>query len=447
MLNQDNYFFQSKIGGREENQDAALAEILDNGWFIGVVCDGMGGLSGGKIASTLACNEINSCFREVTTLETNPYYILERAIQKANNSILDFAFQKGINRMGTTIAALVLTSEKAIIAHVGDSRVYQTRGGKKIYRTTDHSKVMDAVQKGLMTEEQARVSEDSNKLTKALGLKPNIEIEIKEILYKKGDVFIICSDGVWGVKPESVWLSELLNDNNNLQKNVEWYINKLDEEANKEFEGEHDNLTLLMVRTQQNSKKAALSIDKYLLMAGIIITIIGVIWIGVKIWGKSDKSNSTSSTSTTQVDTVNTPPNKNSKNMPDTSKTPEKKEIRNDSIIENIENDKAKLAQENAHLRKEKQKLQDELKRQKELKPKEAEVNKEKLLTPVLPIENKPKSETPQPKNYVVQKGEGLKKIAAKLEIDLRKLLDCNPQIKNPDEIQEGVEIKLPPCN
>jgi len=428
MLNKENYFYQSKIGGRDENQDAALAEILDNGWFIGVVCDGMGGLSSGKIASALACNEINNCFRNVMSSETDPTRILERSIQMANSTILDYAFQNGINRMGTTVAALVLTSERAIIAHVGDSRVYQTRGGKKIYRTNDHSKVMEAVQSNLMTEEQARISDDSNKLTKALGLKPNIDIEIKEMPYKKGDVFILCSDGVWGVKLESVWLSELLNDNNNLQKNVEWYINKLNEEANKEFEGEHDNLTLMMVRTEQDSKKAGLSINNYLLIAGIITTTIGIIWISGQIGDKNDKNSTTPNTPRSVI-------------IPDTSKISAK--IRNDSLIENIENDKVKLAQENARLRKEKQKLQNELNRQKESKPKEVGVGKEEPL----PIESKPKPETQSPKNYIVLKGEGLKKIAEKLGIDLKKLLDCNPQIKNPDEIQEGTEIKLPPCN
>lgn len=92
----------------------------------------------------------------------------------------------------------------ATIAHVGDSRVYQFRGRTKIFRTFDHSMVFDLVKQKVITEEQARLSAQSNVITRALGIKPDLEVEILERPFEAGDRFLLCTDGIHGSIEENV---------------------------------------------------------------------------------------------------------------------------------------------------------------------------------------------------------------------------------------------------
>lgn len=241
---------RSGVGGRKENQDC-YGGLPTGNYTILTVCDGMGGMAGGQTASTLAVGEILKTLAKITEEDMDSKAIKD-AIDNANRAI----YQRALNDpplrgMGTTATILVLTRRAAYLAHVGDSRIYQLRRGKKIYRTFDHSKVFEMVAQGIMTEEQARQSSFSNIITRALGIKPQVDCDVQKLPYKKGDRFVLCCDGVWNVEPEPEILKLLVAD-----KSPDSTIIGLTDYVNKKgFEGgnEYDNLTAIIADMKRNS--------------------------------------------------------------------------------------------------------------------------------------------------------------------------------------------------
>jgi serine/threonine protein phosphatase PrpC len=246
-----NLYIQSKTGGRLENQDFYSSIQTQYGELI-VVCDGMGGHNGGKHAAETAVKII---LEEVSKSEdTNPVNALHAAISKANTAIWDESQEdRSLKGMGTTVVALLLTSDKAICAHVGDSRIYQLRKGKILYRTFDHSHVFEMVKAGLITEEQARLSEKSNIITRALGIQSTVEIEITDNLsYQKGDRFLLCTDGIWGAVPE-IELVEMVSHKSDIKTVVIQLVDKIDA-IGFASGGRHDNLTAALIDIKNESK-------------------------------------------------------------------------------------------------------------------------------------------------------------------------------------------------
>ena len=158
-------FAESRIGGRAENQDSFAWADTPIGFLI-TVCDGMGGGPGGKTASFIAVNEIIAGVMEADQQEETAN-ILIKAIRRANMAIITRGNeQPELKGMGSTCTVALINSKFATIAHVGDSRVYQFRGRTKIFRTFDHSMVFDLVKQKVITEEQARLSAQSNVITR-----------------------------------------------------------------------------------------------------------------------------------------------------------------------------------------------------------------------------------------------------------------------------------------
>lgn len=244
-------FVDSRIGGRQENQDSAGVKDTALGLLV-VVCDGMGGMQGGQIASITAVTTILSFFDSVDK-QSDPAMTLIKAINEANSQIIAKAKENPtLTGMGTTVTALLKTPKSAIVAHVGDSRVYQFRGNKKVFRTFDHSMVFEMVKKKVLTEEQARLSVQSNVILKALGAKPEVEVEWHELPYLKGDRFILCSDGFWGAMPEKVFIS-LVTKKTNIKEILQETANKV-EALGKEKGEDYDNLTAAIIDMESNSK-------------------------------------------------------------------------------------------------------------------------------------------------------------------------------------------------
>jgi serine/threonine protein phosphatase PrpC len=211
----------------------------------------MGGHNGGRHAAELAVQII---VEEVSKSdEKNPFNALHTAIEKANAAIWNESQEdRSLKGMGTTVVALLLTSEKAISSHVGDSRIYQVRNGEILFRTYDHSHVFEMVKAGLITEEQARLSEKSNIITRALGIKSNVDIEITDNLsYQNGDRFLLCTDGIWGAIPESQLL-EFIIQKGGVESVVSNLVTKVDAigvaNGNK-----HDNLTAALIEIEADS--------------------------------------------------------------------------------------------------------------------------------------------------------------------------------------------------
>lgn len=264
-------FAESRIGGRSENQDSFGSKETKHGFLV-TVCDGMGGGPGGRTASTIAVREIILGIDESADDEELSNLII-KAVRRANMAIIATATENPqLKGMGSTATVLLLTEEKAYIAHVGDSRVYQIRGKKKTFRTYDHSMVFDLVKQHIITEEQARLSAQSNVITRALGIKPDVEVELNIVPYKKKDRFILCSDGIHGTMPE-VDLIQLFADRKNSLGVVTDNISTTIDNLERENGGGHDNLTLAMVEMKKNSiqKVPMSSLQKVILGFALLI--------------------------------------------------------------------------------------------------------------------------------------------------------------------------------
>ena len=245
-------FAESRIGGRSENQDSYGCSDTPYG-FVVTVCDGMGGGPGGKTASTIAVNEIILGIKEGKPDETAINTVI-KAVRRANLAIIEAGNNTpSLKGMGSTCTILLINEDSAIIAHVGDSRVYQLRGRSKVFRTFDHSMVFDLVKQKVITEEQARLSAQSNVITRALGLKPDIEVDIKELSYDKGDRFLLTTDGIHGSVSETELIEMASDKKHALGIVTDGIATTIDGKGRNEGGG-HDNLTIAIIETKNNSK-------------------------------------------------------------------------------------------------------------------------------------------------------------------------------------------------
>lgn len=266
-------FAESRVGGRQENQDCFGWAETNKGYLV-TVCDGMGGGPGGKTASTIAVTEILAGISEASEDEEVSNIII-KAIRRANMAIIEAGNEiSKLKGMGSTATVLLLSEQSAHIAHVGDSRVYQFRGGKKVFRTFDHSFVFEMVAQGVITEEQARLSAQSNVITRALGIKPDVEVDVHEVPYVEGDRFLLCTDGIHGTMPEEELIKAVTSKKLKLGVLVDDIATSVDNNGRMSGGG-HDNLTLALVETKQHSKlKVKMTKQVKFTLAGLAILLI-----------------------------------------------------------------------------------------------------------------------------------------------------------------------------
>jgi protein phosphatase len=210
------------------------------------VADGMGGAASGEVASKLAMEVLDESFsRYVQELEQGRPVVgidrlAEKAVRLANRRVYAAAIRnQGRRGMGTTLTFVAVHGRKAFVGHVGDSRAYMVRS-KKIYQLTrDHSWVEEQLEKGLITEEEAEHHEWRNLITRALGTRPQVAPDTVEIEVKKGDIFVISTDGLHSlVRPEEI-LTEVRRTQDR-QSSVEFLISLANER------GGPDNITLVI---------------------------------------------------------------------------------------------------------------------------------------------------------------------------------------------------------
>ncbi|GIW88426.1 MAG: hypothetical protein KatS3mg108_2750 [Isosphaeraceae bacterium] len=190
---------------RTNNQDSVAvvrapnAESFKARGHLFMVADGMGAHAVGELASKLACDYIPHNYNKMRN--TPPAEALTRAYQDVGAQIYNkAAANPDFHRMGTTCSTLVLLPAGALIAHVGDSRVYRVRGGRIDQLSFDHSLVWELVRKGHMAPEQAQRAYPRNVITRSLGPEPTVEVDIEgPLAIERGDVFVICSDGLSGM--------------------------------------------------------------------------------------------------------------------------------------------------------------------------------------------------------------------------------------------------------
>lgn len=187
---------------REENQDC-VGKFPDGSsdfsvppGLLFVVADGMGGHRGGRMASQLAVQAIGEKFLAGDAAE--PVERLRSAVKAANKHIYEYSLeQPDLNGMGTTCVALVLHRDGAVIAHVGDSRIYRISGRKITQLTNDHSRVAEMERRGMLSKEEARMHPERSQLYRALGVRAEVEVDIADdVEFHAGDYFVLCTDGL-----------------------------------------------------------------------------------------------------------------------------------------------------------------------------------------------------------------------------------------------------------
>jgi protein phosphatase len=187
---------------RPDNQDAAIfSRPADDGALathgvIALVADGMGGCSGGEVASAMACERIPKAY--FASPPPAPA-ALRAALEAVNAEIYQAAeAQPNLRGMGTTAVAFVIAGTQGWLAYVGDSRLYLIRRSQIYRMSEDHSLVFEMVHKGLITAEEARNHADRNVLSRALGSRPQVEVSCWDEPFpiQPGDRFLLCSDGL-----------------------------------------------------------------------------------------------------------------------------------------------------------------------------------------------------------------------------------------------------------
>jgi protein phosphatase len=177
---------------RANNQDSGYA-----GEFLFVVADGMGGHAGGDVASAIAVQRITETDRHFDT-GTDAEFALHTGLTAANAQLAETVFDHSeLTGMGTTVSGMILVGSQAVIAHIGDSRIYLLRDGELSQITADHTFVQRLVDSGRITEEEAAVHPRRSVLMRVLGdVDATPEIDTSIISTQPGDRWLLCSDGL-----------------------------------------------------------------------------------------------------------------------------------------------------------------------------------------------------------------------------------------------------------
>jgi protein phosphatase len=197
---------QTDVGMRREvNEDSFMILSAQNIW---IVADGMGGHAGGQYASTITVDTVGRALvRRLAQAEqkagpegaVNVAAVVEEAVREACAAVFDTARERPeLTGMGSTVTAMLVYGDKAWFGHVGDSRAYLIRDGVIHQVTEDHSLVQEQVAAGLITAEQAKVSVMRNIITRSIGFERDVKVDVGAVPLKRGDQFVLCSDGLTG---------------------------------------------------------------------------------------------------------------------------------------------------------------------------------------------------------------------------------------------------------
>ena len=184
---------------RSSNQDAYFTGELSDGSAFAVVCDGMGGANAGNIASETAVKGISEYILRsyrTTMSVTDIEKLLINAISSANIEIYDMSVKTPeLSGMGTTVVVAVVRNGRAVIAHVGDSRIYLI-GDEIKQLTRDHSIVQSMVESGTITPTEAKSHPRKNIITRALGAEEDVAVDSDILDVDSGQSLLLCTDGL-----------------------------------------------------------------------------------------------------------------------------------------------------------------------------------------------------------------------------------------------------------
>ena len=223
---------------RSSNQDAGYA-----GYRMFFVADGMGGHAGGDIASAITAQRMAQMDAEYATADDAGASVLSRILETNQLLTETVAAHGELSGMGTTFSGLVFVQDRAVIAHIGDSRIYLCRDGQTRQVTTDHTFVQRLVEMGRITEDEALVHPRRNVLLRVIGdtnEPPQLDFEV--LVTKPGDRWMMCSDGLNGYVSDAI-----IHMNLSSEQGAEEVVEVLIGEALEA--GAPDNVTVVVVDT------------------------------------------------------------------------------------------------------------------------------------------------------------------------------------------------------
>jgi len=246
---------------RDHNEDHLL---VHRGLGLFIVADGMGGNNAGEVASALAAVSMKNFFEATASTASATYKSadpgapapqaqrLVASIKKANGDIFEISSTVKAHRgMGSTIVAAFWPPESGEIhiANVGDSRCYRIRDGKIEQITRDHSLVGDALAWNPNLSEKELALLPKNIISRALGLKDTVDVDVRTEEIRAGDVFLLCSDGLSGMVTDAQMLN-IVMQTQRLDEACAMLI-KLANEG-----GGTDNITVLLIRADTDEQRA-----------------------------------------------------------------------------------------------------------------------------------------------------------------------------------------------
>jgi protein phosphatase len=200
---------------RSRNQDWLQ---YDAGLGVLVLADGMGGHRAGEVASRVAVEaaiaDLLPAQREDDADDTQSLLRIGHAVEAANRAVLDMcAVHPELRGMGTTLVVAIFRDQRIFYSHVGDSRLYRVRYGRMRRLTHDHSLIQRVIDDGVFMNRAAarEAGIRDNVLTRSLGMQPQIDVDVGDALLQPRDTYLICSDGLHGLIPDSL-ISRILRD-------------------------------------------------------------------------------------------------------------------------------------------------------------------------------------------------------------------------------------------
>lgn len=180
---------------RPHNEDSLLvAEPLF------MVADGLGGELAGEVASQMTVEKFRDFFDDATRENglsaSGELKIVERAVKRVNSVVYQEAQKPEYRNMGSTLSVLYFYVDRALVGHVGDSKIYRVRDGAGEQLTKDQSIVQQMVDRGIISQDQAKRHPMRNVLLSCIAHKPDIDVFVKNADVKPGDFYLLCSDGV-----------------------------------------------------------------------------------------------------------------------------------------------------------------------------------------------------------------------------------------------------------
>lgn len=253
------YYGMTDIGRyRSDNQDSFLITVLSEEAVLAVVCDGMGGAVGGKIASSLAAERFTAHVKEKIQAFLSISFdnhdndeaiiegIMKQAVAEANSAVFNHAKDSiDLIGMGTTLVAVLLIGKEAYICNVGDSRLYHMTSHSMKQVTTDHSYVQMLIDNGLLAPELAAAHPDRNVITRAIGTRALVTSESFRLTLAENETLMLCSDGLSGYASNEEIYAIVWGSREIYAQPTEEKVRRLIELANTN--GGRDNITAVLI--------------------------------------------------------------------------------------------------------------------------------------------------------------------------------------------------------